>query len=507
VSVAVEVRDLFRVHSTTEGDAASLQGLSLTVREEELLVVLGPSGSGKTSLLRILAGLDSPSVGSVRVFGREIAKLPERELDGYRASTLGYADQHYHRVLAPELRAREIVGLQLRLRGSERDRWQHRADELLDQVGLLDRRSAYPAELSGGEQQRVALCAALAHRPRLLLADEPTGELDARNAAIVYRVIGDLVRANRCTALLVSHDPSSASIADRIVRIRDGRVSDEVVRESASGETIVVDANGWMRLPEELRARAAIGSRARAKFVRGGIFISAAGERVAPEELGQRVVRRRRAASEAVVAEVRGVRKSYGRELALDGVDATISAGRLYALTGPSGSGKTTLLRLIAGFDDADDGEILLAGIRLRGLDAAARARLRREHVGYVTQQPSLIEYLSVRENVALGLEVRGRDVRGVDEVIAAVGLGQRAEQRVSRLSTGEQARVAVARAIAASPTLLLVDEPTSRLDQANAASVTALLERLADEWQAAIVCATHDPIVIERAEVEIALA
>src|SRR5581483_3035596 len=113
------------------------QGLSLTVREEELLVVLGPSGSGKTSLLRILAGLDSPSAGSVRVFGREIAKVPERELDVYRASTLGYADQHYHRVLAPELCAREIVGLQLRLRGSERDRWQHRADELLDQVGLL----------------------------------------------------------------------------------------------------------------------------------------------------------------------------------------------------------------------------------------------------------------------------------------------------------------------------------------------------------------------------------
>ena len=117
-----------------------------------------------------------------------------------------------------------------------------------------------------------------------------------------------------------------------------------------------------------------------------------------------------------------------------------------------------------------------------------------------------MIEYLSVRENIAIGLEVRGRGVHGVDTVIDAVGLTPRADQRVSRLSTGEQARVAVARALAASPDLLLVDEPTSRLDQANAASITALLERLADEWQTAILCATHDPIVIERAQAEIKL-
>ncbi|MGB2954279.1 MAG: ATP-binding cassette domain-containing protein, partial [Gaiellaceae bacterium] len=117
---AIEVRDLFRVYSTPEGDAAALQGLSLNVREREVLAVLGPSGSGKTTLLRILAGLERPSAGSVRVLGMELSKLSPQKLTAYRTSTLGYADQHYARALAPELTARELVALQLGLRGEPR---------------------------------------------------------------------------------------------------------------------------------------------------------------------------------------------------------------------------------------------------------------------------------------------------------------------------------------------------------------------------------------------------
>ena len=161
-NAAVELKDVFRVHSTPEGDAAALQGLSLSVADGEVLTVLGPSGSGKTTLLRVLAGLDRPSAGSVRVFGAEIAKLPDRRLAAYRTSTLGYADQHYSRALPAELPAREIVALQLGLRGEPRRRQTARADELLERVGLADRRGSRPPELSGGEQQRVALCAALA---------------------------------------------------------------------------------------------------------------------------------------------------------------------------------------------------------------------------------------------------------------------------------------------------------------------------------------------------------
>ena len=183
MSTAIELRDVFRVHSTPEGDAAALQGLSLQVADGEVLTVLGPSGSGKSTLLRLLAGLDRPSAGVVRVYGEDVGKLPSRRLARYRSSLLGYADQHYARALAPELSARDLVALQLGLRGTPRSERLRRADELLERVGLAAKRERRPTQLSGGEQQRVALCAALAHRPKVFLADEPTGELDAATAA------------------------------------------------------------------------------------------------------------------------------------------------------------------------------------------------------------------------------------------------------------------------------------------------------------------------------------
>src|SRR5207247_9358720 len=132
-----------------------------------------------------------------------------------------------------------------------------------ERVGPRDRADARPAQLSGGEQQRVALCAALAHRPPLLLADEPTGELDAANARIVYAAIAELARAERCTAVIVSHDPESTEIADRVVHIRDGRVSEETVR-GAAGSSIVVGRGGWLQLPQEFLDRAGMGSAAAA---------------------------------------------------------------------------------------------------------------------------------------------------------------------------------------------------------------------------------------------------
>src|SRR5207302_4075187 len=150
-----------------------------------------------------------------------------------------------------------------------------RSDELLARVRLGNRADALPGQLSGGEQQRVALCAALAHRPRLLLADEPTGELDAANARVVYGAIEELARAERCTAVIVSHDPESTEIADRVVHIRDGRVSEETLR-GAAGSSIVVGRGGWLQLPQEFLDRAGIGSRAAASLEDDRIVVVAA---------------------------------------------------------------------------------------------------------------------------------------------------------------------------------------------------------------------------------------
>jgi ABC-type lipoprotein export system ATPase subunit len=505
----IELRDVFRIYNTPEGDAAALQGLSLNVREGEVLVVLGPSGSGKSTLLRLLAGLDRPSAGVLRIFGDDVGKLTGRELGAWRARTLGYADQHYARALVPELTARELVGLELALRGTAASERLARADELLERVGLSHKRDARPPELSGGEQQRVALCAALAHAPRLFLADEPTGELDHVNAQKVYDAIAELVRAHRCTTVIVSHDPESASIADRVVRIRDGRVSEEWARETGGGDAIVVGRGGWLRLPEELLLRAGIRSRATARIEDGEIVVASAeasdGQPQSPETPRLAVAR----PPGRVVASVRSLQRTYGTGAtavaAIDGLDATFASGRLTVVTGPSGSGKTTLLHLLAGLDLPTAGEIEVAGTRVDMLDRAGSAALRAREIGFVGQQPGLVPFLSARENVELALAIRGAE-EDADALLAAVGLEERAGQRLERLSQGERARVAIARALASRPAILLVDEPTSRLDQANAVAVAALLADVARAHDTAVICATHDHLVIEQADAELPL-
>jgi ABC-type lipoprotein export system ATPase subunit len=498
MTAAIEVRDVFRVHQTAEGDAAALQGLSLTVREHETVTVLGPSGSGKSTLLRLLAGLDRPSAGTVRVFGTELGKLPARDVARFRTRTVGYADQHYARALASELSARELVGLELGLAGATTAERNRRADELLERVGLADKRAARPAELSGGEQQRVAVAASLAHRPRLFLADEPTGELDTASARLVYGTIGDLIRSEQCTAVIVSHDPESASIAHRVVRIRDGRVSEESGGELGQ-DTIVVGKGGWLRLPEELLRRSGIRTHANARLEGRDIVVSG-DERVEEAAGGERVATATPGGT-TEVAVLRGLTKGYGDRLVLDGLDARFESSTLTAVTGPSGSGKTTLLHLVAGLELPDAGAVDVLGTQLTLLDRAARAQFRSDHVGYVGQQAGLIPALSALENVELSLALRGLPSERALETLVAVGLEDRAAQRVSRLSTGERGRVAIARALAPRPELLLADEPTSRLDQANAIAVGMLFVRLAREFEAAVVCATHDPLLIEQAD------
>jgi ABC-type lipoprotein export system ATPase subunit len=209
-----------------------------------------------------------------------------------------------------------------------------------------------------------------------------------------------------------------------------------------------------------------------------------------------------------------GVRKSYGvgtpvETEVLHGIDLTLRRGEFTALIGPSGSGKTTLLHLLAGLELPDDGEVTVAGTPLGPLSRSERADLRRRSIAYVGQQAGLVSHLSALENVELALSLRGRpEPRGkAYAALESVGLGERATQHVARLSQGERARVAVARALAAEPALLLADEPTSRLDGTNAIAVAVLLARLARLTGAAVVCATHDPLVIEQADEEISLS
>jgi energy-coupling factor transport system ATP-binding protein len=504
VAPLVETRELFAVYPSPTGGVAALQGLTLAVEEGETCVVLGPSGSGKTTLMRILAGLERPSAGSAVVAGLDLGHASGGQLAAHRSRTLGYADQHYWRALAGELSAEELVAVPLGLLGAEKDARRARARELLERVGLLDRADAAPGQLSGGEQQRIALCAALSHRPRLLFADEPTGELDAASAAEVFALLAELAAEQGTTAIVVSHDPTATGIADRVVHLRDGRVSEE---HRGGQETVVVGTGGWLRVPEEVLAAAGIVRRARVVASDGVVELhpAAGDDHAAPVTV--RSVSGRRGG----VLEARGLARRYGTQVALDSLDAVFRPGELSVVTGPSGSGKSTLLTLLAGLDLPDDGDVLLDEIVVSSLDREERAALRRDRIAVVLQTAHLADFLTAAENVELGLALTGvtdRDeaaARATD-ALAAVDLAEHAGRRVGVLSAGQRERVALARAFAARPSVVLADEPTARLDAATTLAIGDLLARLSRETETTVVCATHDPLLIGLADRELRL-
>jgi putative ABC transport system ATP-binding protein len=194
--------------------------VTLEVPPGQFLAITGPSGSGKSTLLGLVAGLDRPTAGSIRVDGVELASLDEDALARLRLAKIGYVFQAFH--LIPTLTALENVSIPLELAGVADASMQARA--LLEEVGLKARVDHYPAELSGGEQQRVALARAVANRPRLLLADEPTGNLDSATGGQIVDLLASLHRRHGTTLILVTHDPALAAHAERIVELRDGRV-------------------------------------------------------------------------------------------------------------------------------------------------------------------------------------------------------------------------------------------------------------------------------------------
>jgi len=516
----VELRDVFCVHRTNEGDAAALAGANLELGRGEVLCVLGPSGAGKSTLLRVVAGIQPPSAGVVRVLGGDIGRTPARSRSRLRHEMVGFLGQHTETALSPDLPMRDAVGLPLALRGMSRRERRARVDELLEAAALADRADAVPRELSGGERQRFALCAALAHRPALLLADEPTGELDDASADAVRALIVELARANGMSVILVTHDPATAEVADRILRIRDGRI----VGDRRGGEEALVVNDGWLRLPPDLLTQAGIWRRARVEPAPDGVIVTRAdsdsgpaGASVgAPAGAPAAQARPQPAARWAPIrVELRSVARSYehgpARRQVLGGLSHDFAPGQVTAITGRSGVGKTTLLKLVAGLGRPSSGQVIIDGHPLGGDSAEQLAGLRRERIGYLSQEPAPIGFLSAEENAVLILRIRGWDVdaaaKRAAEALVRAGLADRARQRVHRLSAGEAQRLALARALASARGLLIVDEPTSRQDENDARAIAALLAAAAHEEGQTVICATHDPAVIRQADTVVALS
>jgi len=281
--------NLVKIYQVAGLEVVALQGLDLTVEPGELLGIVGASGSGKTTLLNVLGGLDRPSAGQVMVDGRDLLKLPDRALDRYRRTEVGFVWQQTGRNLIPYLSARENIALPMTIAGMglrEKRAWSR---ELLEAVGLWGHRKHRLAQLSGGQQQRVAIAVALANKPRLLLADEPTGEVDSATAQGILALLRQMNAQYGLTTLIVTHDPQIARAVDRVMTIRDGRTSSETIRRVAEVEAaltagvsretpiyeeyVVIDTAGRLQAPPELLEQANIGDRATLEVTDEGILI------------------------------------------------------------------------------------------------------------------------------------------------------------------------------------------------------------------------------------------
>lgn len=292
----VVCENLVRIYKIAELEVVALQGLDILVDHGELMAIVGASGSGKSTLLNILGGLDQPSAGRVWVDGQDLLKMDNKTMDRYRREKVGFVWQQTGRNLIPYLTAQENVELPMIVAGRsprERRRW---ANELLEAVELSDRKDHKLSQLSGGQQQRVAIAVSLANRPILLLADEPTGEVDSATAETIFSTFRRLNAAFNLTTIIVTHDPRIATQVDRVVAIRDGKTSTETVRQVNQAtrqeseeeedqeeallqehisyrEFVVLDSAGRLQLPQEYREILNIGDRVEVDLIDEGILV------------------------------------------------------------------------------------------------------------------------------------------------------------------------------------------------------------------------------------------
>ena len=279
--------DLFKIYKIADLEVVALRGLDLKVRRSEVVAIVGASGSGKSTLLNILAGYDAPSAGRVSVGDKDLLRMTPNDVETYRRDEVGFIWQQTSRNMFPYLTAIENVALPMMLTFTSPAQRRKRAEDLLELVGLSHRMGHTPEKLSGGEQQRVAIAVALANHPPLLLADEPTGELDDATAAEILDLFGAINNELDTTILIVTHDPDIAYKVGRVVMIRDGKMATEVRRRvtyqrlSGAAETdqpleefILVDGSGRVQIPRDIIDRLKIGARARIDAVDGKVTLT-----------------------------------------------------------------------------------------------------------------------------------------------------------------------------------------------------------------------------------------
>ncbi len=275
MSAIIECQNVIKIHKQGNLEVVALQGLDLRMEQGEFVSVVGASGAGKSTLLTILAGFEKPSAGKAVVADRDLSEITPKELTRYYRRDVGFVWQDYTRNLVPYLKAAQNVELPLLLGGIGGRKRRSRALALLEAVGMRGKAHAPVHTLSGGEQQRLALCVALAPGPKLLLADELTGELDTETSLEIFELLRTLSHEGGLSILVVTHDVAIANRTDRVVRIADGRVATQGKR--GASELVSIDQRGMIQLPRDMIIEAGITDQVIVKLTDDGILLQPEG--------------------------------------------------------------------------------------------------------------------------------------------------------------------------------------------------------------------------------------
>ena len=500
----IQLRKVVKAYATGDEPFLALKDVNLEIMPGEFLGIMGKSGAGKTTLLNMISGVSRLTSGEVIFFGSQdglaprevqIHTLSEDKLALWRGENLGIIYQSFE--LMPSLNLVENVMLPPDFLERYHPRVsKKRALELLELVDILEHAYKIPAYISGGQKQRVAIARSLVNDPPLIIADEPTGNLDSVTAETIFQIFEKLVEQGK-TIVMVTHDQSLASRFSRRLRILDGVVDDLPKNESGAvhittihdDEDIVFHSKSDHETPLVVNEIVAQNDKNK-------------GVRAVPDRDHPAIV-------------LKGVDKIYqnaaGKFVALKNVSIQLNYGQFISIVGKSGCGKSTLLNMITGIDHPTAGEVIVGGQKLYEMSKSERALWRGRNMGVVFQFFQLLPTLTLLENTMLPMDYiknyafSERPDRAM-ELLKMVGLEEQAHKLPAAVSGGEQQSAAIARALATAPSLILADEPTGNLDSKSADNVLNIFEDLVLQGKTVLIV-THDPSITRRTDQTIILS
>ena len=497
----IEARNLTKVYQTGAGGFTALKDINIHIFPGETLAVVGKSGAGKTTLLNMLSGVSEITSGEVLFYSLgkgngtdevvSLSSLDEDRMALWRGFNVGIVYQSFE--LLPQLDLVDNIMLPQDFAGRFRPSVsRERALELLELVELSEHAYKLPAHVSGGQKQRVAIARALVNDPPLILADEPTGNLDTVTAETIFQLFQRLVDAGK-TVVVVTHDSSLAARFSRTIHISDGEIVSEPENGDGYRNTAGV-ATVEIHVPLEPAGLSP-------SLSQGGNNHSGNGGPAAKP-------------TQPAIS-LNQVVKTYlnaaGSFTALRGISLQMNYGQFVSIVGKSGSGKSTLLNVLTGIDHPTSGQVIIGGQDLYKMSESKRALWRGRNVGIVFQFFQLLPTLTLLENTMLPMDycnvfpANERPQRAL-ELLKMVGLEEQAYKLPSMVSSGQQQSAAIARALATDPPIIVADEPTGNLDSRSAATIIRLFQELADQGKT-ILIVTHDPSITRRTDQTVILS